>query len=207
MNIWEFAARQYRKPSGKLSGIFASYMNWDNYYLNKLAVKALEIQPNDHVLEVGFGGGFALNMIKKKIRGGFLAGVDYSQDMVNRGKRKFQKSITTGHMTLIEANVISMPFSDASFDKIYSIHTIYFWPDITTGLMEIIRVLKPGGRSVIGIMPKESMEKTPIKPYGFSMYSEQELKNLLAQAGFKDQQTIHRKNPIVDALVLIATKS
>ena len=93
MNLMEFMAHQYRQPTGKLSGAFAIYMNWENSYLNKLSVQAIDIQPNDRVLEVGFGGGAALNKLSKKMHGGYLAGVDYSRDMVKQGKRRFQKLI------------------------------------------------------------------------------------------------------------------
>jgi ubiquinone/menaquinone biosynthesis C-methylase UbiE len=179
-------------------------MNFGNNYLNKLAVQALDIQPNDHILEVGFGGGVALYKILKNIHGGFVAGIDYSPEMVKRGKRKFQKSIASGKMTLVEGNVTSMPFDDVSFDKVCTINTIYFWPDPTAGLKEILRVLKPGGRFVVGVGAKDSMEKRRITRYGFSLYSEQELKDLLTQAGLVYRQTIFGKHPVW--LVIVAMR-
>jgi ubiquinone/menaquinone biosynthesis C-methylase UbiE len=193
MNLMQFIARQARQPSGKFSGIFAIYMNLGNNYLNKLAVQALDIQPNDHILEVGFGGGVALYKILKNIHGGFVAGIDYSPDMVKRGKSKFQKPIASGTMTLVEGNVASMPFNDTSFDKVCTVNTIYFWPDPTVGLEEILRVLKPGGQLVIGVGAKDSMEKHRVMRYGFTLYSEQEIRDLLTQAGFVYRQTIFRK--------------
>jgi ubiquinone/menaquinone biosynthesis C-methylase UbiE len=204
MNLIEFIARQARRPSGKSGAIFAMYMNFGNNYLNKLAVQALDIQPNDHILDVGFGGGVALYKILKNIHGGFVAGIDYSPDMVKRGKRKFQKSIASGKMTLVEGDVASMPFNDASFDKICTINTIYFWPDPTAGLKEILRVLKPGGQLVIGVGAKDSMEKNPVTRYGFTLYSEQGLKALLTQAGFVYRQTIFGKRPAW--LVIVAMR-
>jgi ubiquinone/menaquinone biosynthesis C-methylase UbiE len=204
MNLMEFVAHQARQPSGKFSGIFAMYMNLGNNYLNKLAVQALDIQPNDHILEVGFGGGVALYKILKNIQGGFVAGIDYSPDMVKRGKRKFQKSIASGKMTLVEGNVASMPFDDASFDKICTINTIYFWPDPTAGLKEILRVLKQGGQVIVGVGAKNSMEKNPVTRYGFTLYSEQGLRDLLTQAGFVYRQTIFGKHPVW--LVIVAMR-
>jgi ubiquinone/menaquinone biosynthesis C-methylase UbiE len=204
MNLIELIAHQARQPSGKLGGIFAIYMNFGNNYLNKLTVQALDIQPNDHILEVGFGGGVALYKILENIHGGFVAGIDYSPDMVKRGKRKFQKSIASGKMTLVEGNVTSMPFDDVSFDKVCTINTIYFWPDPTAGLKEILRVLKPGGRLVVGVGAKDSMDKLRITRYGFSLYSEQELKDLLTQAGLVYRQTIFGKRPVW--LVIVAMR-
>ena len=206
MNLMEFVARQLHQPSGKLSGIFGIYMNFNNNYLNKLAVQALDIQPNDHILEVGFGGGGALYKILKNMHGGFVAGIDYSPDMVKRGKGKFQKSIASGKMALFEGNVTSMPFSDASFDKICTINTIYFWPESHAGLNEILCVLRPGGQLVVGIGPKDKMEKPPFTHYGFTLYSEQELRDLLAQAGFVYRETIFRKRRGPDVLLIVAMR-
>ena len=206
MNLIELIAHQARQPSGKFSGIFAMYMNFGNNYLNNLAVQTLDIQSNDHILEVGFGGGVALYKILENIHGGLVAGIDYSPDMVKRGKRKFQKSIASGKMTLVEGNVTSMPFDDASFDKVCTINTIYFWPDPTAGLNEIFRVLKPGGQLVVGIAPKDKMEKYPFTHYGFTLYSEQELRDLLAQAGFVYRETIFRKRRGPDVLLIVAMR-
>ena len=109
-------------------------------------------------------------------------------------------------MTIVEGNVTSMPFDDASFDKICTMHTIYFWPDPTAGLNKILRVLKPGGQLVIGIRPKDNMEKLPFVRYGFTLYSEPELRDLLTQAGFVYRQTIFRKHPFMKALLIVATR-
>ena len=204
MNLIELIAHQARQPSGRLGGIFAIYMNFGNNYLNKLAVQALDIQPDDHILEVGFGGGVALYKMLKNIHGGFVAGIDYSPDMVKRGKRKFQKSIASGKMTLVEGNVTSIPFDDASFDKVCTVNTIYFWPDPMAGLKEILRVLKPGGQLVVGVGAKDSMKKIRITRYGFSLYSEQELRDLLTQSGLVYRQTIFGKRPAV--LVIVAMR-
>jgi ubiquinone/menaquinone biosynthesis C-methylase UbiE len=204
MNLIELIAHQARQPSGRLGEIFAIYMNFGNNYLNKLAVQALDIQPNDHILEVGFGGGVALHKMLRNIHGGFVAGIDYSPDMVKRGKRKFQEPIASGKMTLVEGNVTSMPFDDASFDKVCTINTIYFWPDPTAGLKEILRVLKSGGQLVIGVGAKNSMEKHQFTRYGFSLYSEQQLRDLLTQAGLVYRQTIFGKRSVW--LVIVAMR-
>ena len=42
-----------------------------------------------------------------------------------------------------------MPFDDRSFDAVYTVNTVYFWPDVRAALTEISRVTAPGGRVLL----------------------------------------------------------
>ena len=44
----------------------------------------------------------------------------------------------------------SLPYSNSCFDKVYTVHTLYFWPQPLNYAREIARVSKPGGRFVLG---------------------------------------------------------
>ncbi|QDY46391.1 class I SAM-dependent methyltransferase [Planococcus glaciei] len=46
-------------------------------------------------------------------------------------------------------NVKSLDFKDKQYEKLYSIHTLYFWEDLSATVKEIFRVLKPGGACVL----------------------------------------------------------
>jgi SAM-dependent methyltransferase len=48
-----------------------------------------------------------------------------------------------------------LPFDDKSFDKVFTVHTVYFWKTPLDHLAEARRVLKPGGRFVLGFRPAE----------------------------------------------------
>lgn len=52
-----------------------------------------------------------------------------------------------------------LPFNNDSFDKVFCINVVYFWEKPFDNLMEIHRVLKPGGKFYTGIRDKESMKK------------------------------------------------
>jgi ubiquinone/menaquinone biosynthesis C-methylase UbiE len=51
--------------------------------------------------------------------------------------------------------VSTLPFEDNRFDKAFSIHSIYFWEQPKNVLKEINRVLKPTGKIVLTVLPKE----------------------------------------------------
>jgi SAM-dependent methyltransferase len=42
------------------------------------------------------------------------------------------------------ADVSDLPYDDGRFDLVVAINSHYFWPDLTGGLREIMRVLRPG---------------------------------------------------------------
>ena len=42
-----------------------------------------------------------------------------------------------------------LPFRNGFFNVVTAFETTYFWPDLQAGLIEIRRVLSPGGRLVI----------------------------------------------------------
>jgi hypothetical protein len=52
--------RQLSSPTGLLGRFVRRMMNWHNAKMNRFAVEQLELQPADHVLEIGFGGGITL---------------------------------------------------------------------------------------------------------------------------------------------------
>ena len=55
-------------------------MNWHNAKMNRFAIEHLELQPADHVLEIGFGEVITLPALIS--RAAFLGAIDRSPDAV-----------------------------------------------------------------------------------------------------------------------------
>ncbi|WP_399206866.1 class I SAM-dependent methyltransferase [Sutcliffiella rhizosphaerae] len=60
-----------------------------------------------------------------------------------------KNAIKTKKAKLVQANVNKLPFENKQFDRVFSIHTIYFWESIFVTLSETYRVMKHGGFFVI----------------------------------------------------------
>jgi ubiquinone/menaquinone biosynthesis C-methylase UbiE len=86
-----------------------------------------------------------------------------------------------------------MSYDDTAFDKICTANTIYFWPDIGSTLKEILRILKQGGKLIIGFADKAQLEKKSLSVDVFKFYSKDEVKNLLINAGFSGGVDIKTK--------------
>ena len=130
----------------------ARTLNRVNARVNALALERLALDPADRLLDVGFGGGLLLEAaVSKGARG---VGIEISQPMLARARRRFRREIRDGRLEIQEASVSSIPYPDGSFSKVVTINTLHFWPDPTTGSRELARVLGRGGHVVLAVRPK-----------------------------------------------------
>jgi ubiquinone/menaquinone biosynthesis C-methylase UbiE len=118
------------------------------------------------VLEVGFGGGGLLAMILDATEGD-VAGVDLSEAMVARARRRFAK---VTRLRLHVGSVDATAAADASVDKACSVNNIYFWPDPEAAMDELARVIRPGGGWPIAFEPPEELRKWPGHRFGFRLF-------------------------------------
>ena len=103
----------------------------------------------ESILELGCGSGYAIKLILDQNKAGKVVGLDLSPTVIRSAKIRNKKAVNEEKATLIQANVKSLPFEDEQFDKVFSIHTIYFWDDLSAAISEIIRVLTPGGSLIL----------------------------------------------------------
>jgi ubiquinone/menaquinone biosynthesis C-methylase UbiE len=165
--IKAFIDRQYRCPHGPIGQIIGMKMIQQHKPELDWTISLLEIDPTDSILEVGFGGGKAVEQIASSITSGHIWGIDLSSTMVGAASRRNSHYIQAGTVELCKGDIMSLPFADQQFDKIFSIHSFYFWSDPLQAFREIYRVLKPQGKVIItlspGIVsPSQEIIKTPL---------------------------------------------
>jgi SAM-dependent methyltransferase len=180
--------RQYRRPTGSLGRQVGERMAEDHLPENLWTVSLLQARPTDHILELGFGAGVAIQELAKTVTQGRIAGIDFSKTMVAAARRRNAQAIKRGTVDLRYGDVAELPFDDAQFDKAFSIHSIYFWRQPHEVVRGIERVLRPGGRLVLTVLPTERWnERDPDTPIGTPdcrAYSGEELARILEEAGF-----------------------
>lgn len=167
------AMRSFGKPQG-LAGRYADrVMRRKGRPSSEWVVSLLDIEPEDHVLEIGFGPGWGIKSAAEAAHSGLVTGIDHSPLMVKRATRRNQDAIAEGSVELVGESVMSLPFEDRSFEKAFSINSIQFWPDANDGMREVFRVMKDGGRVALGFNPYAGESSSPLSEY-------------LESAGFKD---------------------
>ena len=178
---------QYRKPSGLFGRLIGNGMARGNTFDASWTVSLLNIAPEDRVLGIGFGPGVSTQYASDKAAKGFVAGLDHSETMVQAARRHNAAAIRAGRMELKQGDVASLPYPDESFDKAFSIHSIYFWPRPVDCLKELRRVLKPGGLLAITILPKDKWgDRQRGAPNLWTLYFGADLARLFADVGLRD---------------------
>lgn len=107
----------------------------------------LDLKQGESVLDVGCGPGFLLAEMADEVGStGRIVGVDVSADMLALARSRCAAKKT---IELREANALSLPFADQTFDAVVSTQVYEYVVEIATALKEAARVVRPGGRLLI----------------------------------------------------------
>ena len=180
-----FMTKQFGNPSGLFGKFIGNGMARRNVYDAEWTVSLLNIQPHHHILEIGFGPGVSTQMASEKASQGFVAGIDHSRTMVQAASQRNAAAIRSGRMELRYGDVASLPYSDQSFDIVFSLHSIYFWPKPVDCLKEIKRVLKPGGLLAITIQPKDKWRPN-VDSSIMTLYFGSDVASLFSEASYRN---------------------
>ncbi len=206
MGLLHTLALQFRRPSGLL-GKLAGLLFRINREGNEWTIGLLEILPTDHVLEIGFGPGLAIQRAAALAMRGRVAGVDFSETMLTQARKRNAAAIAAGRVELKLGDAAALPYPDDSFDKVFDANVIYFWRDPLAHLREVRRVLKPGGRLALYLIAKEDMAKFKFTQTGvYTLYTGEEVVRLLVQAGFRHARFETRAERLRTGVCALAEK-
>jgi ubiquinone/menaquinone biosynthesis C-methylase UbiE len=145
---------QFGAPRGARGWVAAQVVSRLTRDANRWMVEGLEIGSRDRVLAVGCGPGHGVAFAAGAAPEGFVAGVDASATMVRQARRRNRSAISQGRVEIVEADAARLPFPDGHFGKAWSLDSLQFWPSPQAGLQELRRVVRPGGRVVVGLMAR-----------------------------------------------------
>lgn len=134
---------------------------WPNYFDAKagefgIVSNFCDIGNARSALEIGCGNGFTSAMLSAvadkvvafdlpgKAESSHSLGIDVAGELFAR--------LGINNIDVVGGSAESLPFSDGSFDLVFSAYAIQYVKDKDKALNEIRRVLKPGGRAIM-IMP------------------------------------------------------
>ena len=171
--------RMFGRPQGMLGRFGGIIMARMNQAFTYSVIDLLDIQPNDRVLEIGFGSGMGIQRLAELASTGYIAGIDYSKEMVEQATERNRSAINAGLVDLRQGSVESLPFEDSTFDKALTVNSMQVWSDAAIGLREIRRVLKKvEGKIALGFTP-------------YSGQSSHGLIEMLTTAGFTEVQLVN----------------
>ncbi|KAB2864795.1 MAG: class I SAM-dependent methyltransferase [Exiguobacterium chiriqhucha] len=149
MRLQTWIDSQYENPRGIVGTYIGEKMVRQHRVEVDWTIEQLHIQPDHRILDLGCGAGDALAQMLRGFEHVHVTGLDRSPTIIRSALRRNRTDVQGGRADVVEGDLGTLPFPDAQFDRVFSIHTLYFWEDVPAVLAEIDRVLVPGGSFVI----------------------------------------------------------
>ncbi len=187
-------AQNLANPEGEKGIEIGEMMNATNIGMTLESIKALLIEDNEHILEIGHGNAGHVKSILNRAQNIKYTGIDISATMHNEAKRLNEAFRGQADFVLYEGE--KLPFEDKMFDKIVTVNTVYFWKQPVDYLNEIYRVLKKTGTFVLTFGQRDFMEKLPFTQFDFTLYNTDEMEETVSGSYFSRMTVSEREEEV-----------
>jgi ubiquinone/menaquinone biosynthesis C-methylase UbiE len=183
MSLITAVYRQFHQPTGVLGRVVGWIManRPSNIERSRWTVELLHLQSTDHVLEIGFGPGLAIQQVARLVPNGHVVGIDHSALMVKQARRRNQTTIEAGLVDLKPGGFELLPQLGETFDKVFSVNVLQFLRERSEVLHLLRSVLRPNGLLATTIQPRHR-GATPADAHAIG----RQLSKELIEAGFRD---------------------
>jgi len=128
--------------SGRLSAMVAqtipARIRW--------AVDFMDVQPADHVLEIGCGPGAGAELICSRLETGKLFAIDRSESGVDRTKRRNDAALQAGRLTVRQIDLATLRVPVKRLTKVFAFNVNLFWNRACADEVALLHErLQPGG--------------------------------------------------------------
>ena len=195
---WSEAAESWNALYEWYTGTFGPVIAW--------SVDAAELAPGMKLLDIGCGCGQpALTAAPRVGPSGAVVGIDISGEMLVHAARRAEAN-GLHQVSFREMDAERLEFEGDSFDAVTCSCALMFFPDPVGALKEMHRVLKSGGRLVVGVwdeparnsfvtlggqsvaefFPAPAGPPDPMAPNAFRFARPGSLETTIGDAGFRD---------------------
>lgn len=179
-------------PTSRQTGIARSF---DLFFKNEKIPPHCLPNSGGRILDIGCGSGAFLDQVRQQYPCEVF-GVDLSEAAVATAKTQFDLEVF--HGTLLDAR-----FPDGHFDVVTAWWYLEHVPDPLPVLQEVARILKPGGRCILGVPNTHSVVARLFaknwyhldSPRHLCLYNPKAMRFLLQQAGLSDPEFSTDKSP------------
>ena len=116
-----------------------------------MLLKILHPAQGEQMLEVGPGGGYYSRAVAGRLQAnGRLVLVDIDRGMLDFTLRRLRSRGLESSVQAFQSDATSLPFEDRSFDAAFLVAVLGEVTDPPAALRELFRVIRDGGRLVVG---------------------------------------------------------
>lgn len=148
-------SKTFSRPKGWLGSIAGFIMANENKALNQWAIRHLELADGEHLLEIGYGPGYSIKHMLRHYDDLHIDGLDASSTMQEQAKTRIKKRLKDEQVRLYVGKIENSRLPAEQYDKVLSVNNYTIWDDPKTGLLNLYHTLKPGGKIVIVMQPRE----------------------------------------------------
>lgn len=142
-------AGMFDRISGKYDFLNCIFSAGIDRYWRREAVRSLGLQSGSRILDVATGTAeMALEACRQHPQAQ-LTGVDISEGMLELGRQKIHRKGLADRIDLLFGAAESLPFKEGFFDAAMVAFGVRNFEDLSQGLREMLRVVRPGGKLVI----------------------------------------------------------
>lgn len=191
----------FKEPKGLIGKIIGKIMAAENKALNKWTIKQLAIRPGKNILEIGYGPGYAIDLIFKLNSNVIVDGIDISETMEKEASHRLSKYIKAKKVQLDNGDVSNYTFQPNFYNYVFSVNNYTLWEDQYKGLENLYMAMVPKGKIVITMQPRqEDADENRVKIFAQDIY-----KGLKA-AGFRKIKVRYKSISPETAVSVIAIK-
>jgi ubiquinone/menaquinone biosynthesis C-methylase UbiE len=125
----------------------------------RLAIEASQFPSGSWGLDAGCGvGSHSVLLAEAVAPGGNVTGLDLSAHLLQRARKRTERSVLADSVSWVEGDVAALPFSDGAFDWAWSVDCVGFIPTRPELLLgQLARVVKPGGSVAILVWSSQQL--------------------------------------------------
>jgi SAM-dependent methyltransferase len=190
MKLLKAIGKQMQYPRGVFGKILFAWMTRMTIAHARLTVELMDIQPDEDIIEIGFGNGANIKLLLQRAVRGSVTGVEISETAIEMASKKNAKAISEGRVKLHKAAGNALPFEAGVYDKACTVATAYVIEDPGSVFKEMYRVLKPNGRAAVTFPIRENFIRfKPVGTEGFYLHELADLEKAFRDAGFVNCRT------------------
>lgn len=142
-----------RRMFGRIAGVYDLVNRLITGGLDRrwrlFAARQVALTAGERALDIGTGtADLAIAVARAGAPGSTIVGVDFTPEMLERGREKIERLRLTGRIELRQGDGEGLDFADNAFDACCSAFVVRNLTDPRLGFREMLRVVRPGGRVV-----------------------------------------------------------
>ena len=183
MSLRQRIVKQFKQPQGALGIVTGHIMarRPSNIERNHWTLQLLDLQPDDRLLEVGFGPGIAIAEAARQITDGLIVGIDHSDVMLKQASKRNAEAIASGQVELHIGTLKDLPPYPQRFTKMCSANVVQFWQEPAASFAKLRSILVEGGVLATTYMPRHGHATS-----ADALSKANEIVKHLESAGFKN---------------------